>query len=140
MNHSYATFLLEDQLFGVRVDHVQEVLENVRLTQVPLAPPSVSGLLNLRGQIVVALDMRVQFGRPPRPPGAPCVHVVVRLDGEAVSLLFDRVADVVDVADGDQEPVPPTLPEAVKVLAPTVVTQPHAVLLLLDLDRAATVN
>jgi hypothetical protein len=41
----------------------------------------------------VALDMRVQFGRPPRPPGAPCVHVVVRLDGEAVSLLFDRVAE-----------------------------------------------
>lgn len=135
---SYASFLLADQLIGVRVDAVREVLETVRLTRVPLAPSGVAGLLNLRGQVVVALEMRARLGLPARPDGAGCVHVVVHVGDETVSLLFDRVADVLEVDDGDAEPVPPTLPAEVKAVATGVVPRPGAVLLLIDLERAAT--
>lgn len=137
---SYASFLLADQLVGVRVSAVREVLDTVRLTRVPLAPPGVSGLLNLRGQIVVALDMRTRLGLPPRDPGAACVHVVVQVGAETVSLLFDRVADVLDVDELDAEPVPPSLPEEVKAVATGVVPRPGSVLLLIDLERAATLR
>ena len=116
-----ATFRLDGDLYGVEVEHVQEVLKSQGLTRVPLAPPAVAGLINLRGQVVTAIELRERLGRPPRPEGTDAVVIVVRLHGEAVSLLVDSIADVVDVAAGDSRPrrTPSTARPASSSAAPT---------------------
>ena len=88
---------------------MQEVLRSQQLTRVPLAPTAVAGLINLRGQVVTAIELRERLGRPPRPEGTDAVVIVVRLHGEAVSLLVDSIADVVDVDASDFEAPPDTL-------------------------------
>ena len=67
----YCTFYLEKLLFGVDLQSVQEVIRTLGMTQVPLAPDVVSGLINLRGQIVTAVDLRRRLDLPPRPSGQP---------------------------------------------------------------------
>ena len=104
-----ATFWLDGDLFGVEVEHVQEVLRSQSITRVPLAPAAVAGLINLRGQVVTAIELRERLGRAPRPEGQEAVVIVVRLHGEAVSLLVDAIADVVDVDPTDFEAPPDTL-------------------------------
>jgi purine-binding chemotaxis protein CheW len=64
-----ATFRLDGDLYGIEVEHVQEVLRSQQLTRVPLAPTAVAGLINLRGQVVTAIELRERLGRPPPPPG-----------------------------------------------------------------------
>src|SRR3712207_9096294 len=68
-----ATFRLDGDLYGVEVEHVQEVLKSQGLTRVPLAPAAVAGLINLRGQVVTAIELRERLGRPPRPEGTDAV-------------------------------------------------------------------
>lgn len=140
METSYATFYLDGQLMGIPVGRVDEVLGSARLTRVPLALPSVAGLLNLRGEIVVAQDMRVTLQRPPREAEEGAVHVVIRVGGEPMSLLFDRAGDVVQVDDRDVEAPPPTLPASVKQMTLGVVQRKGHLLLLLDLDRASQLD
>ncbi len=88
------TFRLEPYNFGVDVLFVQEVMRHQDITPVPLAPPEVRGLINLRGQLVVAIDLACRLGLPPRPAGARPGHVVVRSPIGATSLLVDVVGDV----------------------------------------------
>src|SRR3954468_8289525 len=104
-----ATFRLDGDLYGVEVEHVQEVLRSQKLTRVPLAPPAVAGLINLRGQVVTAIELRERLGRPPRPEGTDAVVIVVRPPGEAVSLPVAAIADVVHVAPTDFEAPPDPL-------------------------------
>jgi purine-binding chemotaxis protein CheW len=85
----YATFEVADQLFGVDVATVQEVLSFDTYTPVPLAPDSIGGLFNLRGQVIAAIDLRVQLGLPHRTHDGPAMNVIVRTDDESVSLLVD---------------------------------------------------
>ena len=104
-----ATFRLDGDLDGVEVEHVQEVLRSQQLTRVPLAPTAVAGLINLRGQVVTAIELRERLGRPARAEGTDAVVIVVRLHGEAVSLLVDSIAAVEDVDAADFEAPPDTL-------------------------------
>ncbi len=106
---SLATFRVDGDLYGVEVEHVQEVLRSQSLTRVPLAPAAVAGLINLRGQVVTAIELRARLGRPPRPGSTDAVVVVVRVHGEPVALLVDSVADVVDVEASDFEAPPDNL-------------------------------
>jgi purine-binding chemotaxis protein CheW len=128
---------LDGALYGVDVAYVQEVLRSQRLTPVPLAPPGVAGLLNLRGQVVTAIELRERLGRPPRPDGADAVAVVVRRDGEAVSLLVDSIVDVVEVSAADFEPPPDTLRGDARVLIAGAYKLEGELLLALDVARAA---
>ncbi|WP_300600701.1 chemotaxis protein CheW, partial [uncultured Nocardioides sp.] len=80
------TFWVDGLYFGLQVEHVQEVLRYQQLTVVPCAPDAVHGLINLRGQIVTALDLRCRLGLPPRPEGELPMNVIVRSRGEVVSL------------------------------------------------------
>src|SRR3954454_4627156 len=96
--HQYCTFYLDGSYFGLDVLHVQEVIRHQEMTRVPLAPPVVRGLINLRGQIVTALDLRRRLELPDRPADQPPpVNVVVRTDDGAVSLLVDDIGDVLVV-------------------------------------------
>jgi purine-binding chemotaxis protein CheW len=131
-----ATFWLDGDLYGVEVEHVQEVLRSQSITRVPLAPPAVAGLINLRGQVVTAIELRERLGRPARPAGTDAVVIVVRLHGEAVSLLVDSIADVVDVDLRDFEAPPDTLDGSARELIRGAYKLSGQLLLALDVNRA----
>ena len=133
-----ATFWLDGDLYGVEVAHVQEVLKSQGLTRVPLAPAAVAGLINLRGQVVTAIELRERLGRPPRPEGTDAVVIVVRLHGEAVSLLVDAIADVVDVDPGDFEAPPDTLDGPGRELIRGAFKLDGQLLLALDVQKAVS--
>src|SRR5437763_10143678 len=93
----FSTFFVADLFFGVDVLRVQEVLRFQPMTRVPQAPEVIEGLINLRGQIVTAIDMRRRLRLPPRGAEHAPMNMVVRTEGGAVSLLVDEIGDVLDV-------------------------------------------
>jgi purine-binding chemotaxis protein CheW len=113
---SYCTFLLDGMLFGVEVPCVQEVIRYLPMTRVPLASRVISGLINLRGQIVTAIDLRTRLGLPDRPAGKSPMNVVVRNGDDAVSLLVDEIGDVIKVSGETFEPSPETLAASARSL------------------------
>ena len=130
------TFFVADRFFGVDVTRVQEVIRYQEITPVPLASSVIRGLINLRGQIVTALDMRARLGLPPRANGALPMNVVVRTDDGAVSLLVDEIGDVVEVADSNRENAPETLTSGSRELIAGVCKLKDRLLLVLDPERA----
>ena len=96
----FSTFFVADLFFGVDVLRVQEVLRFQQMTRVPQAPEVIEGLINLRGQIVTAIDMRRRLRLPPRAGDQTPMNMVVRTEDGAVSLLVDEIGDVLDVDRG----------------------------------------
>lgn len=139
MSAQLATFTLDGHAYGVDVDRVQEVLRSQPRTRVPLAPPAVAGLVNLRGQVLTAIDLRTRLGLPERADDVEPMVVVIRVAGEPISLLVDSIGDVVDVDPQDFEPPPDTLGDAGRELVLGVYKLPHRLLLALDPDRAVAV-
>jgi purine-binding chemotaxis protein CheW len=128
-------FQIEELLFGIPLERVQEVLRAQPLTPVPLAPPEVGGLVNLRGQIVTALDLRRCLELPARPAALAPGNVVVR-DGESVvSLLVDRIGDVIEVESSAFERPPETLRGRRRTLIEGAFKLRDRLLLVLDVDR-----
>jgi purine-binding chemotaxis protein CheW len=105
----FATFFLGDSYFGVEVERVQEILRHQEMTPVPLSSPVVRGLINLRGQIVTAIDLRCRLGLEARVDSQPLMNVVVRSSGGSVSLLVDDIGDVVEAEESTFERPPDTL-------------------------------
>lgn len=128
------TFVLGEYLFGVDVKNVQEVFRYQQMTPVPLASSIVRGLINLRGQIVTAIDMRERLGLPPR-DGAPPMNVVVCTPDGVVSLLVDEIGDVVEVDERTFERAPETMAGGFRELVPGVYKLEERLLLLLDVER-----
>lgn len=110
----YATFELAGQTFGIDVRDVREVIREQTLTPVPRSLPTIAGLINLRGQIVTAFDLRVRFAFPRRAEDRRSMNVVVATPAGPVALVVDRIGDVVDVGDAAPSPPPPTLPTVVR--------------------------
>lgn len=135
-SRQYATFEVDNQLFGLDVAKVQEVLSFDEYTPVPLAPHSVGGLFNLRGQVIAAVDFRVQLGLPPRDTTRPAMNVIVRTQDEPVSLLVDRIGEVVDLNDTDFEPPPDTLTGPSRDLITGAFKLDGRLMLALDTTRA----
>ena len=119
---------------------VQEIISYQEMTRVPLAPPVVRGLINLRGQIVTALDLRRRLGFPDRPADQLPVNVVVQTDDGAVSLLVDEIGDVLSVPEAGFERAPETLQGAARELVLGVYKLDHRLLLILDADRTTGAN
>jgi purine-binding chemotaxis protein CheW len=136
MSAQYCTFRLDGHLFGVPVETVQEVLRHQSMTVVPLAPAEVSGLLNLRGQIVVTVDLRVRLNLAARPADAASVNVVVRTHDGTVSLLVDQIGDVLEPAESAFEPVPDTVPGALREVVERVCKLDTELMLVLDTEKA----
>lgn len=105
----FATFFLGQSYFGVEVERVQEILRNQEITPVPLSSPVVRGLINLRGQIVTAIDLRRRLGLPAGTAVQPLMNVVVRSSGGGISLLVDDIGDVVETDESTFERLPDTL-------------------------------
>lgn len=133
----YATFAVNDTLFGVDATDVQEVLAEQRLTRVPLSSPEVLGLINLRGQVVVTIDMRRLLSLPARDTEGTPINVVLRTDHGPVSVAVDEVGDVLEASDSDLEPPPETLSAPTRALVTAVQKLDHELLLVLDVKRTA---
>lgn len=134
LDAGYVSFRLAGEHLGIPVTRVQEVLTAQTISPVPLAPAEVAGFLNLRGQIVTALDLRTQLGLPPRAADAPPMNVVVRDADEMFSLLVDEVGDVVDAPADAVEPTPSTLDERWRRCAEGVLRLPEGLMVVLSLD------
>jgi purine-binding chemotaxis protein CheW len=132
----YCTFRLDGHLFGIPVDTVQEVLRHHAITVVPLAPPEVSGLLNLRGQIVVTVDLRARLGLAERDGSASAVNVVVRTHDGTVSILVDQIGDVLEPAESSFEPVPDTVPASLRDVVSRIAKLDGDLMLVLETERA----
>jgi purine-binding chemotaxis protein CheW len=110
------TFLVNGTLFGIDVMDVQEVIRQQNMTPVPLAPKLVSGLINLRGQIVTALNLRERLGMADEVKAPDPMNIVIRRAEGVVSLMVDEVGDIVDVDENTFEPPPATLPASARHL------------------------
>lgn len=133
-SHQLCTFRLEDHLFCVDAQSVQEVIRFQDMTRVPLTEPHVSGLINLRGQIVTAIDMRKRLAFPDFPEGQMPMNVVIRTDDGPVSLLVDRIGDVADVDSANYESAPSTLCNNLKRFVAGAFKLDQHLLLLLDIN------
>jgi len=107
--NQFCTFYLDGLMFGVNLEQVQEVIRHLEITEIPLAPRVVSGLMNLRGQIVTGIDLRRRLDLPNRAEGSPPMNVVIRSGDGAVSLLVDDIGDVVEATEDSFERPPETL-------------------------------
>jgi purine-binding chemotaxis protein CheW len=138
--NQYCTFWADGLYFGVPVKDVQEVLRYQPMSAAPRAPKSVFGLINLRGQIVTAVDLRHRLGLAERPADQHPMNVVLRSRGEVVSLLVDDIGDVIDTDGVAIETVPPTLPGSVRDVVTGVVPLHNTIVLVIDPELAADVS
>jgi purine-binding chemotaxis protein CheW len=136
----FCTFYLNKYLFGIELLQVQEVIQRLELTEVPLAPSVVRGLMNLRGQIVMGIDLRRQLEFPDWPANLVPMHVVVRAGEESISLLVDEIGDVVEVREDTFEPPPETLQGKVRTVILGVHKLEKRLLHVLDTERACALE
>ena len=130
------TFGLDGLLFGIPADRVQEVLRPQPITPLPLAPPAIAGLLNLRGQIIPAIDLRRLLGMALRQDRDPACHLVLCRRSGPVSLLVEEIGDVLEAGEPVVEPPPETLAPRLRQALAGVCPLPGRLLLLLDADQA----
>lgn len=131
----FCTFFLKKEFFGVPVQQVQEVIRYQEMTRVPLVPHVIRGLINLRGQIVMAVDLRRRFGMEDRSASELPMNVVVRTDEGAVSFLVDEIGDVLEVEEDCFEHPPTTLKGEARELVRGVYKLQERLLLVLDTER-----
>lgn len=131
----FCTFHLDKLFFGVEVQTVQEVIRYQEMTRVPLASSIVQGLINLRGQIVTAIDLRRRLELKPRPEGRLPMNVVVRTEDGPVSLLVDEIGDVIEVTEDTFERPPETLQGVARELVRGAYKLKDRLLLTLDVSR-----
>jgi len=135
-SRQYATFFVDGLFFGIDVLHVQEVLRYQEMTRVPLAPDVIEGLINLRGQIVTAVDMRRRLKLQARADGQTPMNAVVRSEeGAAVSLLVDEIGDVLEVDSETFETPPENVAAAARELLEGVYKLKDRLLLILNTEK-----
>ncbi len=139
-SQQYCTFYLDGLFFGVEVMKVQEVIRYQEMTRVPLASDVVRGLINLRGQIVSALDLRRRLNLNDRPKDQLPMNVVVRAGESVVSLLVDEIGDVLEASEDDFEQPPETLAKGAREMVHGVYKLPRQLLLILDTERAVNLE
>lgn len=131
----FTSCFVGDLCFGVEVAQVQEVTYGGALTRLPLASSRVCGLLNLRGQIIAVTDLRRCLDLDERPAGDVPVHLILQTDDGHISLLVDRVGDVVDVDERDFELPPETMRGRARELIRGAYRLDDGLLLALDTTR-----
>jgi purine-binding chemotaxis protein CheW len=131
----FVTLTVADQLCGIPVLAVRDVLGPQSITRIPLAPPEVAGSLNLRGRIVTAIDLRRRLRLPPEPSGAPRMSVVAEQGSELYALLVDQVAEVLSLRATQFERNPPTLPQEWAQYSTGIYRLQGRLLVVLDVAR-----
>lgn len=136
----FSTFFVGRFFFGIDVLDVQEVLRFQKMTRVPLAPTVIEGLINLRGQIVPAIDMRRRLNLEPRAEGETPMNLVVRSEEGAVSLLVDDIGDVLQVESSSYEAPPGNLSATARELIRGIYKLRNRLLFVLDTEKTIDVR
>lgn len=131
----YVTVMLADQLFGLPISRVQDVFMLERLTRVPLSQPEIAGVLNLRGRIVTAIDMRKRLGLPKRQDDKKPMAIGIESKGESYGLLIDQVGEVLKLDETVREPNPVNLDARLARVSAGVHRLEGQLLVVLDVDR-----
>jgi purine-binding chemotaxis protein CheW len=131
----FVTVVTGGQMFGLRLERVRDVFVPRGLSPVPLAPPEIAGLLNLRGRIVTAIDLRRRLGLPPRSDGGTPVAVGIEERGELYGLMVDRVGDVLTLRPSTYDANPVNLDQRWAKLCAGVHRLDHGLMVVLDVDK-----
>lgn len=137
MSTQYCTFELGSLLLGVEARRVQEVLRSQLVTPVPLAPDFVRGLMNLRGQIVLVVDLRARLGSPSEEGSSKPLNVLIHTSAGLVSMQADRLGDVIEIDEDSIDPVPDTLQGRAREVLAGALRLPERLLLLLAPEKIA---
>ncbi len=131
----FVTLTVADQLCGIPVLGVRDILGEQVITRIPLAPPEIAGSLNLRGRIVTAIDLRRRLKLPPPLAGTRRMSVVAEQGGELYALLVDQVSEVMSLKSSAFERNPPTLPSTWAMFSVGVYRLEDRLLVVLDVGR-----
>ncbi|WP_202526106.1 chemotaxis protein CheW [Sneathiella litorea] len=131
----YVTIIVADQLFGIPVLEVHDVLRGLKLTKVPLAPVEVAGVLNLRGRIVTAIDLRKRLRLPQLENYENGLSIVVEHNGEPYSLMIDDVGEVLSLDKNELQPTPVTLNACWKDISGGIYRLENELLVILQIER-----
>lgn len=131
----YVTVTVGDQLFGLPIARVQDVFVPERLTRVPLAPPEVAGMLNLRGRVVTAIDMRCRLDLGRRDETQPMLAIGIEYKAESYGLLVDTVGEVMKLPDAARESKPANLDPRLARVASSIYRLENQLMVVLDVDR-----
>ena len=131
----FVTFMIAGQLFGIPVLQIQDVLSSYKITRIPLAPPEITGSLNLRGRVVTAIDVRLRLGLPPRPADADSMSIVAENGGELYSLMVDSVGEVLALSQSEYERNLPTLDAKFRAFSDGIYRPDGQLLVVLDVNR-----
>jgi len=131
----YVTVMIGGQMFGLPIGRVHDVFIPERLTRIPLAPMQIAGVLNLRGRIVTAIDMRRRLELPPREKGEKCMAVGIEQRGESFGLLVDAVGEVLKVPAASRDSNPVNLDQCLARVADGVHRLDDRLMVVLDVDR-----
>ena len=131
----YVTFTTADQIFGLPIECVQDVFKPSRITRVPLAGPEIAGVLNLRGRIVTAIELRSRLGLAARDEGKVPMAIGIECGTESFGLLVDTVGEVFKLADSERESNPINLDRKLARVSAGVFRLDGQLLVVLDVDR-----
>ena len=131
----FVTFAIGGQMFGLPIGRVQDVFKPSRVTRVPLAGAEIAGVLNLRGRIVTAIDLRNRLGLERRQDEKPAMAIGIEYGNESFGLLVDSVGEVLKLPDADCEPNPINLDRRLARVCAGVFRLDESLLVVLDIDR-----
>jgi len=134
----YVTFTLEDEVYGINVMQVQEVLREIEVAPVPGAPHYVTGIINLRGNVVSVIDARTRFGLPQRESTPLTRIIVIEAQQQIIGILVDSVAEVVDIEMSEIETAPNVGNEETARYIDGVLSLDEKLLILVDLNKLLT--
>jgi purine-binding chemotaxis protein CheW len=135
-----ATFYLGELCLAVEISQIQEIMRGVAITRVPDAPPEVSGVINLRGEVATIIDLRRVLGLPPAPAGTAARTLIVRSKDESIGLQVDRVADITAVEDAELLPAPPNVGRVDGRFIRGVCPRETEIMVVLDLDEVLSTS
>jgi purine-binding chemotaxis protein CheW len=136
----YVTVTIGDHMFGLPIFRVQDVFMPDRLTRVPLAPPEIAGILNLRGRVVTAIDMRSRLDLGARAKDAPVMAIGIELRGESYGLLVDSVGEVMALRNAACEAKPANLDPRLSRVAAGIYRLEGQLMVVLDVDRVLDIK
>jgi purine-binding chemotaxis protein CheW len=136
----FVTLTVADQLCGIPVLSVRDILGVQSITRIPLAPPEIAGSLNLRGRIVTAIDLRERLHLPPAAAGTPRMSVVAEQGGELYALLVDHISEVMSLRASAFERNPPTLPQTWARFSSGIYRLDNRLLVVLDVGKLLAIG